>query len=350
MLLHAPRFDLPASAALPNATATPDGSSFALAGALMLWGPFNDDPSSPMPVPVLDLGNRTAPLFNLSAAGQLFIMRLAFDGLAALPLPAAANGAAPAAASALTLAGLANLDATGSMQDPRAWRADPAVQLHNVTLTVPLPDFLALLTLATDGGGGGVLSVRPCMDEGVRQLAAQLSNAVYALALYPGTAQAQQNGTLWQGMVLAAYTGWGVNATKLMVRPATAVPAELTAACAAALAAAAPPPPGGGGGGGGGGSPSSSSSSSSTVGIIVGCTIGGVVLLALVALAAVYVVRHRCVSRAPEGTGCQGSGAAEGATAAAPGRLTCFPLRLPFKSKFTIADFLQARRQGAGQV
>ncbi len=250
---HTPQ--LPVPAVLINAPAVDLGSEAAapLAGALLLLGPFNDVPSDLMPVPTLHLGNRTAPLFSLANASaqaractllacravlsppssiaewgadagvlgppqggpsaiaphaarlrnvcmkcvQVFITRLALDGLAALPLPPSASlpelvstDAALVAPqpSALPLFGLAGPNPTtpsggggalggGGGGDATVLPAQlvegaggggsdtAAVQLHNVTLVVPVLDYLALLTLATDET---LLSVRGCMDAQVR--------------------------------------------------------------------------------------------------------------------------------------------------------------------------------------
>ncbi len=51
----------------------------ALSAPLQLWGPFNDVPTDPMPVPVLRLAGRATPLFNLTGTGQVFITRVILD-------------------------------------------------------------------------------------------------------------------------------------------------------------------------------------------------------------------------------------------------------------------------------
>ncbi len=64
VLLVTPHVDLSQRSPL-LATATP----LPLAGAMQLWGPFQDDPTLPMPVPVLDLGDRATPVFNATGTG-----------------------------------------------------------------------------------------------------------------------------------------------------------------------------------------------------------------------------------------------------------------------------------------
>ncbi len=67
LLLHAPQLPL-------SEQTLPQG--LPLDAPLQLWGPFNDVPSAPQPVPVLDLSDRATSLFSLTSAGQLFVARL----------------------------------------------------------------------------------------------------------------------------------------------------------------------------------------------------------------------------------------------------------------------------------
>ncbi len=97
------------------------------------------------------------------------------------------------------------------------------------------------------------------------------------------------NITSWDNLTLTAYTGWGVNASALVVRPQPSLPAGLVQRClfvARAPAAGLPPPA----------TTAASSdgddSSSTPVGLIVGCTVGGVALLAAL-LAGVVVLQRR---------------------------------------------------------
>ncbi len=288
VLIHAPRVDLSRQPSAP------------LSAPLQFWGPFNDVPTDLMPVPVLDLGgpNRSTPLFSLSGSGQVFITRLVrsreraqrgclqrhaalpqlrINRLACAPPESWAqilDGLAASTHPALALAGLAQHSGGGGSQST-------PVQLHNVTLVVPQQDFLALLTLATDGSAADGLSVRPCVDGAVRQLAAKLNGSVSQVVLTPG----QNLRGLWRAVQLSGYTGWGVNATQLVVRPQVAVAEALVAACV--------PVPSG-----------SSSSSSDTgsgdglsggaiAGIVVGSVVGGALLLAAAA-AFLMAWRRRC--------------------------------------------------------
>ncbi len=174
--------------------------------------------------------------------------------------------------SALTLTALAS--ATTSTAAPRT---GAVIELHNVTLVVPALDFLALFMLASEQESSGVLSVRACMPAAALQQAAALAPGVQVLM--PG------NVTGWGGFTLAAYTGWGVNASLLVIQPQGALPASVTQGCALV---ARPPAA----------LNSTSSSgdddgSSTPVGAIVGGVVGGVALLAAVALAAVLQRRRR---------------------------------------------------------
>lgn len=154
------------------------------------------------------------------------------------------------------------------------------VQLHNVTLELPVADFLALLTLATDGTSS---SVRQCVDAPTLQLAAALAPGVQALR--PDVAS-------WDVLHLVSYSAWGVSATKLTVRPQTPVPAAVIQRCIhpppppSASTPGAQPPAGGGGSG-----------SSRTVGIAVGCAVGGALLIAGTVVAAAVLLKQRRAAR-----------------------------------------------------
>ncbi len=155
------------------------------------------------------------------------------------------------------------------------------VHLHNVTLVVPQQDFLALLTLATDGSAADVLGVRPCVDGAVQQLAAQLNSSVTRLEVAPG----QNLSSLWRAVQLSGYTGWGVNATQLVVRPQAAVPDALVAACVPAPSSSSDTGSSGGLSGG------------AVAGIVVGSVVGGALLLAAAAVLFRRWLASRCAAR-----------------------------------------------------
>ncbi len=175
----------------------------------------------------------------------------------ALYLPALPVPAPQPVFSALALSALAN---ASSSSPPRV-----LVDVYRTTLWLPILDYLALLTLATDGTSYG--SLRQLMDGATLR---------HAALLQPGVQAVQLGNLTWDNFTLAAYTGWGVNASHVLVLPQTPVPAAVQQALA--------PPPAAQGGSSGG--------DSSTVGIIVGCTVGGVALLVLAA-AAVLLWRRR---------------------------------------------------------
>ncbi len=282
----------------------PASGQLALTAPLLLHGPLNES----APTPVLDLSARTTPLFAATtAAAQLCISLLvrpylSFDAapirfcvgaptprscpdavmqvlrLPSLPTPSASTATQPFT-SALPLSGLvlAATEGAASNTSGAPVRSGALVELHDATLVVPVLDFLALLMLATDGRPTG--GVRLCMDGTTLQQAAQLQAGIRAL---------KPTSTTWERLTLSAYTGWGANATDLTVLPQTPVPASITQRCGSLLgsddAAATPSPPPGGSGG---------EDSSAPIGVIVGCSVGGAVLLALVAVVAVALWRRK---------------------------------------------------------
>ncbi len=143
------------------------------------------------------------------------------------------------------------------------------MELHNVTLVVPVLDFLALLTLATDNSSS---SVRACVDPATLQHAARLAPSITGLSASAAS---------WDVLSLSAYTAWSVNGSALLVRPQTPVPAKVTQRCTHP-----PPAPAASG------SSSDGSTSAQTVGLVVGCTVGGAALLLAVA-GAVLRRRHK---------------------------------------------------------
>ncbi len=61
---------------------------------------------------------------------------------------------------------------------PTDQRLGALVELFNVTLTVPVLDYLVLVTLATESNASGVASVRGCMDASVLSQAALLAPGI----------------------------------------------------------------------------------------------------------------------------------------------------------------------------
>ncbi len=155
--------------------------------------------------PVLDLWNRTTPLWNASPTGQVMVLNLVRPGRVArrprntclaprLTCPSAVHALtqaiqAPAwplpnamssnVTSALPLAALVS-DTTSAPASPTpaGQRLGALVELFNVTLTVPLLDYLALVTLATESNASAVASVRACMDASVLSQAALLAPGI----------------------------------------------------------------------------------------------------------------------------------------------------------------------------
>ncbi len=96
--------------------------------------------------------------------------------------------------------------------------------------------------------------------------------------------------TSWDNLTLTAYTGWGVNAGQLTVRPQAQLPSGIAQRCVfvARVPAASLPPPAAAAA-----SSDEDGSSSTPVGLIVGCTVGGVALLAALAAGAVLLRKRR---------------------------------------------------------
>ncbi len=147
------------------------------------------------------------------------------------------------------------------------------IELHNVTLVVPALDFLALLTLATDGGAS---SVRRHMDMATQQHAAMLQQGMQTLQL--------ESLTPCCSFTLGAYTGWGVNASLLTLQPQTPLPDAVVQRLRQPPAGASAAPSSDGS--------TSGLSAGQLAGIVVGC-VAGVVLLAGLVLAAVALSRSR---------------------------------------------------------
>lgn len=132
-------------------------------------------------------------------------------------------------------------------------------------------DYLALLTLASDGNASMI--VRGGMSTATLEHAAKLQ---------PGIQMVQLASVTCCNFTLSAYIGWGVNATKLVLVPQEPVPAAILQK----LQPDAPPA-----------ASSSSGIDGSTIGIIVGCTVGGTVVLVTAAGAALVLWRRRGQSR-----------------------------------------------------
>ncbi len=175
---------------------------------------------------------------------------------------------------------------TASGNATAAARTGAMVELHNVTLVVPTSDFLALLTLATDGDGAK--GVRHCSDAATLRQAALLQAGTQALA--PSAAS-------WEVVALRAYAAQGVNASQLVVLPQTPVPDSVLQACSRAQMLAPPSANGTAAAGSGGGDGDSNGLSPQTLGVIVACTVGGALLLAGAALTVLLVLRRRRASR-----------------------------------------------------
>ncbi len=185
-------------------------------------------------------------------------------------LPVAAGGSSSQqVVSALPLAALA---APSKLAITSANRT--LIELHNVTLVVPALDFLALLTLATDGGAS---SVRRHMDMATQQHAAMLQQGMQTLQL--------ESLTPCCSFTLGAYTGWGVNASLLTLQPQTPLPDAVVQRLRQPPAGASAAPSSGGS--------TTGLSSAQLAGVIVGCVAGGVVLLAGLVAAAVALSRRR---------------------------------------------------------
>ncbi len=194
---------------------------------------------------------------------------------------------ATAPTSALTFsalvatAGAAAATASSSGSSGGGGGGSMVAELFNVTLEVPTQDFLALLTLVSEasGGGGSGAAATPCADNATLALAAQLKPGFYSLAASNAT---------WEGLRLDAFSAWGVNGTAVAVRPQAPVPATVAAQCGGLVApggaAAAPAATGEGEG---------DDESSVPLGVIIGCSVGGVALLLAVAGGAVVLLRRR---------------------------------------------------------
>ncbi len=204
------------------------------------------------------------------------------------------------------------------------------MDMFNVTLQLPLLDFLALVTLATDDSPW---SVRGCMDGATLDHAALLDSNVQARGARFAAALAVSSrlsvllrnrachlarrrrcpcaiaqalvlaNVTWELLHLQRYTGWGGSGQWVQARPQAPVPGDVVRRCGpldstAALVAGPPPPPGArggevGGGGGGGGGGEEAGGGGVPVGVVVGCTVGGAAALAAAAGVAVLLVRRR---------------------------------------------------------
>ncbi len=108
---------------------------------------------------------------------------------------------------------------------------------------------------------------------------------VSPLPVAPAQVIVPGNITSWDNLTLTAYTGWGVNAGGFIVRSQASLPAALVQRCPFV---SRPPLPAAAAASSDGGE-----SSSAPVGLIVGCTVGGVALLAALAAGAVLLQKRR---------------------------------------------------------
>ncbi len=201
----------------------------------------------------------------------------------ALPPPGASNTTGtPLPASALPLFALAAPWPAPPQQPPGGVAPTPAhlVELHNVTLVVPLLDFLALLVLAVERDGTlCASSLRPMLDDATLR---------HADALAPGVRAAQlRNGTAGS-FLLASYSGWGVNATLLTVQSVAPLPDCLAEASSGLFGPNRTAVRGRGPTAG-----NALGSETARVGVVVGCSVAGAVVVAALAAAAALLLRRR---------------------------------------------------------
>ncbi len=83
------------------------------------------------------------------------------------------------AVSALPLSALVSTTSASSASPSQSQqRLGALIELTRTTLVVPVLDFLALVTLATESNASGVASVRACMDASVLSQAALLAPGI----------------------------------------------------------------------------------------------------------------------------------------------------------------------------
>ncbi len=395
-----------------NSNSTGAAGGLRVVGPLLLQGSMGPDPRA-LDHPVLDLAQRASPLLRLSGAARLYVARLV-SGTAFLATPALPCrtqcwqrwggwrdeirlrgeectddlGTAPACAQpcmppcmrssqafhvpALPLA-LASPtpNATAGAPPPVATSAFPLtalavhgdattptdaaptaawLELYNVVAVVPALDFLALLTLATDGDA--LLSVRGCMEGEVLRQAAALEPGIQVRAGTHARACSAHGSCLphvrwsrsggrgielgflslhcawrrvrgkrkrgardvegeagwpahermartiptqvlkpaiitWDKLCLGTYTGWGANARILVLLPAQPVPDAVTQRCGPLRWPSSSPAAGNGTADQGSeGGGGGGGGGGASAALIAGCAVGGAAALGLAAAAA----------------------------------------------------------------
>ncbi len=162
-------------------------------------------------------------------------------------------------------------------------------------MAVPTLDFLALLALAAGNATGGAAAARlaACMGGAAQQQAVLLRPHLQALQLGPAT-------PAWDRATFQVLQwSWGAYGALLTVRPQAPVPSSLAQRCSldallpSADGDAAPAPAG----------TSGSGSTTMSAGVVAAIVVGGVALLAAVALSTWLLVRrhrrYRCVGHLP---------------------------------------------------
>ncbi len=194
-----------ATTSLPDASTSGGGfSTLQLDGPLLLCATIFNATVPLGTRPALDLTNRTTPLWSASATGQVMVFYLVrpwqggvtcafllcfattqmlipwpFNAVTqailvpAWPLPNATSKAS----SALPLSALVSA-ATSTAVPTSDQRLGALIELTISTLVVPVLDFLALVTLATESDASAVASVRACMGAEVLTHAALLAPGI----------------------------------------------------------------------------------------------------------------------------------------------------------------------------
>ncbi len=222
-------------------------------------------------------------------------------GLAQRPLPTT-----PSISSALPLAAFPIVPATQptAATNATATPLPTRIWLANVTLALPVDDYLALSTLmlgsahvapTTAGAAAGQgATLSSCIGDSVRARAAALAGDVRVAVLQVGLAPADALAALpGAGYELSLFMGWGVNATNLQLaadkRAAGAAAALAVVAACLSTGGAVPAGASDGGGGGDGGGVSEGV----LAGAVVGAAVGGVAVGALAAWGAWWLVARR---------------------------------------------------------
>jgi hypothetical protein len=185
---------------LGNASLAAGGAAgrapYPLSQITILSGPFNHVPAFARTV-ALDLGNSSAPVVQTRGdAGSLLVLfKLVLTGLAAAPV-------APGVVSALPLWAVGRPGGTGG--------GPVQVRLDRVALVLPASDYAALLAAALRG---------PAWHSGAHESAALLAGITQLVPAANGSQPGGQLTPASPSLLLAAYSGWGVNATSLRLVP-----------------------------------------------------------------------------------------------------------------------------------